>query len=208
MNDVTVWMRNSLLLLAVCLTSWQVFNIVYKQPYQMASNEYYADSFADSVHTKDFDEKGLLVKQLITKNFVHYPMKNTFFFQSPQILLHKNNQLIWRITADEGRSEYNNKEVQFTHHVHLEQPTHNNKSATHIHTEALTYYPKKHRAETNESLQLTQPGISLKSQGMTMDFITQRINLLAHAQGTYLPQEAPPYLNKHVKHTLDSLHHV
>ena len=202
------WVQTLLLALALGITSWQVLAIIHKKPKHVPTDEYHGDNFADIVHIKTFDESGYLVKQLFTEGFVHYPINDTFIFKAPRITLHKKNTLTWIISAKEGRSNHNNSRIQFNHHVHLKQPPGANKVATHMDTESLTYYPKKHLAQTDNTLTLKQPGIILRSQGMTINFITQRINLLADTQGTYLPREAPPSLKKKVKKTLEPIYHV
>lgn len=208
MGSATTWLRHGLLACAVVITSWQVIKIIHRQPVHGTEDAYHADNFSHRIHTKTFDNQGNLVKQLSAQEWVHYPAKDTFFFKEPRVTFHKKNALIWRISANEGRSEQNNTQFQFIHQVHINQPSGIDKAATHIHTESLTYYPKKHVAQTNSGLTLTQPGITLTSQGMILNFITQRINLLAQAQGTYSPSSASGSLSKTIKKNLAPLHHV
>lgn len=195
-----------LLILGVILSTWLVSIILQHPASYQPRNAHHADSFADNITIKIFDKEGNLIKDLFSKQLIHYPLNDTFIFKSPRILVHKKNQLAWQISAEQGISENHQQQIQLIDKVRIAQPGTGHRVATTIDTDKLTYYPQAHQAKTDSHLTLKQPGIILESQGMHLDLNNQQINLLTNFQGTYSPSTASPILTHQINQTLLARH--
>jgi len=154
------------------------------------------NAFLRQPHFQQFNPQGNLHFSIRAIEAKYHTRHNTAEFQSPSILIFTQNQVSWRISADHGVSENigttdkkaDKEKIYLFGHVILHRPSQPQSAETTISTSALTIYPQRSFAETNQNVTITQPGTIIHGQGVTANLKTNTIKLLKHSRGTY---EAP-----------------
>ena len=140
-----------------------------------------------NVDYRQFDDRGSLIQKLESPLISHIPDKNTHWVQKPHLILIKPNQDPWDIYAEEAQGLAAGKEIKLKRQVRIEQINHLKHLKTQINTEELTYYPSEKIAKTSRWVSIKQGSNRLKTQGLIADLNTETLQLLAHAQGYYVP---------------------
>lgn len=174
------------LLIIVGITSWYALNLAKKTVIQHVVSDTNPDFFMNNVNFVQMDNDGIVQNQIATANVLHYVKDDGYFFTKPFLkMLDKNNQL-WEITADSGKSNGNEK-VNFIGNVQIQQVfgTKEKTVGTHVTTSAVTIYPDKKIAETNQPVVIMQGESMVNATGARMDFKASKLELLSRVKGQY-----------------------
>lgn len=145
------------------------------------------DAFMEEVTAVTMDKQGKPRMKVETPKLVHYPTKDTTQLFSPQLTLYRNSPKPWFITAKFATATDGVEDIYFFDNVIIHHAADENNPATLIKTSALTVYPNKKLAETNDFITMTQPSLIVKAVGMKADMNTGNIKLLSQARGEYVP---------------------
>lgn len=181
--------KNVLLSLVILLAiglSWLLVRNSFKHSFVAGPNQPTTpDGFMIGVHYTRFNQLGTIAARLDANKIVHYQEEDTAQLDHPRLTIHNNDNQTWVITADQGISTNGSRQVDLRDHVIVKriiQP--GNKVAT-LTTTAMTAYPNKQFAQTNQPVKIVQPGSVINAVGMTANLNTGDINLLSHIHGVY-----------------------
>ncbi|WP_367607142.1 LPS export ABC transporter periplasmic protein LptC [Legionella sp. W05-934-2] len=143
------------------------------------------DVVADKVHLTQFDEKGRIKHDLVSKMMSHKPADDRYLFIKPNIRVASETQKSpWLITAEIAISLQGGALIELVDSVHLHQKIDNNKFND-ILTERLYYQPNKKLAYTDKPIEFNQPGATIKAVGMQAELDKKHVRLLSQAKGAF-----------------------
>ena len=146
------------------------------------------DSVVTGIKVRQFDTKGTLAHFLESPQAKHVPEKNTYFFDSPHIILTQNdNEPKWDIQSEKALALDKGKQITFIGHVIVHQDKGIKSPESTLKTEELVYFPEQKFATTTLAVIFEQPGSVIHSQGMKAYLDQKRVELLNKAQAIYEP---------------------
>lgn len=100
-----------------------------------------------------------------------------------------DKKLEGRWTASSARAWVSPKgdEVRLIEDVLLRSPPNERKQITEFKTANLKVFPKDDRAETDDAVSFTRPGVALTGVGFRADMDAKRFSLLSNVKGRYEP---------------------
>lgn len=134
-----------------------------------------------------YDEEGRLTHYLKTPLMEHTPLNNTHHLKQPHIIVSPPNKQAWDIKAMRATALYNGKQITFNEQVIIHQDASEHTHASHLKTEEITYFPESKFATTLKQIEFTQQGSIVTAIGMNAFLDENRVQLLNHAQGIYVP---------------------
>lgn len=164
------------------LLTWQ-FNRTTTSTTQNAPS-HHLNAFANDVVALRFDPTGKLINELHVNHLKHY-VDDSSDFVKPTLFVYSEENAPWEIKADFGHAENGIKIIQLWDNVVLHQPSRGTHREITITTTRATIYPEKDYAETDQLVNLVQPGVIIKSVGVRAYFKRGQIELLSKAQGQY-----------------------
>jgi lipopolysaccharide export system protein LptC len=180
-----ILLQRFLLLVLIGFIGWMILQRTFSPTSQTPHNTHDPASFVEGVTVVQMDQFGNVADEFHAPMMWHYSDDNTTDIDSPEITLYKDNQPPWKITAVRGRVNGNNKSVLLWDNVEASQAASPHMPSTRILTTAITVYPQRKYAETDQVVTALQPGAMMKSLGLRADMQRGTIELLAHVRGTY-----------------------
>lgn len=150
---------------------------------------YLPDVIVKNLDITQFNEQGFPTNHLYTPELMHFPHQNLSQFTKPRIILYPQHGAPWFILADKGEAELGVEKITLLNNVVLHQNALGNEKARTITTSAITYYSQKDFVETPQMIYFEEPGLRVKSLGMTADLKKQQVNLLQHVSSEYIQNE-------------------
>jgi lipopolysaccharide export system protein LptC len=141
------------------------------------------DAIIEHMHVVEFTHDGHISSILITPLLKHYPFNDRSELQSPQVTVFQEQQPPWEITADFGQADDGIAQITLYDNVRLHQAAEDTQKTTTITTSKLIYHPALQLAQTDQPIELQQPGMFIESVGMFADLETQVIELLHQVRG-------------------------
>lgn len=176
----------SLVLLIALASSWWLMQSFFTQrslvPAQYAAEN--PDGFMTQVHYTHYDKNGDIQSKLYSPKIIHYNENDKAHLEKPSLTMHTVDKQTWIITADQGTSLNGSKQINLQDNVKVQRI----KDASHINTlttTALTAFPDRQFAQTDQAVTIVQPGSIVKAVGMTANLKTGDITLLSQTQGIY-----------------------
>lgn len=175
-------------ILALGFTGW-----FYSQPALVTNPipketlDHMADMIITSLNVTQFNEKGMPANHFYTPQLTHYPYNNSSEFTNPHIILYPDDAAPWVIQSDKGTAEQGAEKVVLSDNVIMHQDAYGNEKVKNITTSQITYFTEKDWAETDKNILFVQPGLRVRSKGMTANLKTQKINLLKNVTSEYIP---------------------
>ncbi len=133
----------------------------------------------NSTHTK-FNSSGKIQNQIKAGKITHLPTNNIYLFEKPDMLMNTPGEQPWRVTADKGKSEKGKSIVYLWDNVKIVRAASPKNSDFDITTTALTIYPEKRFAETDQPVTIIQSGNITKAVGAKADLKTGIIKLISN----------------------------
>lgn len=166
--------------------SWWLVHASFTKNQVVASNlPSTPDSFMTQAYYTHFDQEGTIQSKLYSPKIVHYSENDRSLLKNPTLEMHTLDHQTWIITADSGTSLHGAKEILLQEDVKVQRIKVLQNSLSTMTTTALTAYPDRDFAETDQPVTIIQPGSVVKSVGMTANLKTGDINLLSQAQGVF-----------------------
>lgn len=174
-----------LLLVGAALSTWLVIQTRLSLHATATNSPNNPDQFMNGAIFNRMDESGQLQDQFSAVHLVHFIKNNATNFTQPNLLVFKQNEPPWHITADEGHAVRGDDEIEIDHNVRIEQAGNVARPHTVITTTSLTIYPDKKLATTNQLVTGTQPGAKITAIGLRADMMHNTIDLLSQVRGFY-----------------------
>ena len=187
MNRKTFWL-SIILIVAACISVLFMLGR-NSQTGNVKTKPNGINAFMTNATYTQFNKLGQIHSRIQTPNMEHYAKNDTSFFIKPVFLIYTDDRVPWHVKSDYGKSQNGTKKVYLWGNVVLHQPQLEDHPETTILTTALTIYPKRSFAKSNQEVTIYRPGSVIKGKGVTANFKTGIIKLLTHSRGVYEPAE-------------------
>lgn len=142
---------------------------------------------------RQYHEDGSLKTKLITKNWVNYQNEKYSTLDAPTMTIYKQNGKIWNIVSKkatilENLNENNErKKITLSKDVHINRNQTTDSSKVDLFTQELHYFPDSSNIETNEKVELNQPGLIIQGKGLIGNLDAQDVKILNNVKTKYNP---------------------
>jgi lipopolysaccharide export system protein LptC len=177
------------LLLLVFLTAYLVVSMQNALNHSFQYNKHLPDAFMEDVHAKRMDSFGHLESELTTPKLIHYPENDRLTIESPQMIIYREKTPPWTINANHAETYADFKLVYLWEDVKIHEAASKDSYETTLLTHALTLYPDRRFAETDQEITMIQPGSEIKATGMQVSLPEGWVKLLSKARGFYDPAQ-------------------
>ena len=171
-------------LLAMALSYWMVETIIDQQNMHKDSPDI-PDSFVHNAVYIRTNNNGAVIDKLTALTVYHFGRDNTSKLITPILVIYNPDKPPWVITAKLAIATQGTDKVVLKHNVKITQK--NPDGDTIFTTDELTVWPDRKYAETLRPVTIVQPWSKMHSQGLTANFNTGNVHLLAKARGQYKP---------------------
>jgi lipopolysaccharide export system protein LptC len=178
------------LVIAVYAGNWYFSNVKIRVHLDNDALSDTIDTTITQLTVKQYSAEGQLVNQLFSPLMEHIPKGDVHWFQTPHIVITKENEPPWDIQSLQARSIDGGKSITFMKHVRVHQNADKKTAESTLKTEEITYYPEIKKATTKLFVTFEQAGNVMQSTGMNAWLDTQRVELLHRAKGRYDPAKA------------------
>lgn len=174
------------LLLTTAFSSWLVLKSSPNEEINVSTHANQPDSIMkNATLLRMNNETGKLQDKLEAAVLTHYPTGDLTNFTQPHFTIMRENEAPWVLTADEGQAHDGIDTIKLWGHVVLTQAGGLENLPTTITTSAITIFPKKEYAETDQAAKATQPDRMMQAIGMVVHFKTGIVDLASNVQGQY-----------------------
>jgi lipopolysaccharide export system protein LptC len=147
------------------------------------------DTFVHNATFTEYNQQGLIKTKIHAAKIFHYQPQGTTFFEKPFIITYTENRRPWHIRANQGTSDRTGQKIILSGNVIARELPMAEHAGTIIKTAEITIYPKKFLAETNESVMLIRPGMTLHGTGLTANLKTGEYQLHSGSEAIYQPEQ-------------------
>jgi lipopolysaccharide export system protein LptC len=180
-------------IIALIISSWFAISTTKNMLTQKKLQKDNPDFFMRNVVYTQLAEDGSMQNQLYSPHIIHYPLADTYTFDTPQMIMMDTSKHSWKINANKGVGKKNGQEVFLWDNVNIvQQGELPGQEVMKVVTSAATIYPEQKKAYTDKPLTITQAGTVVNAVGAEVDFRSSSIKLLSKVQGQYAGDE-----NKH-----------
>jgi lipopolysaccharide export system protein LptC len=175
-----------LLIIAIALSAWSI--ILSKQVLPTKDHDSnQPDAYMENIVAVILNKEGKPSLKIEAPKMVHYAENNTTHITHPHVTAYRQSPQPWYINSDSAQALNGLERVIFTRNVVIYHPSDLENPNTTMHTNALTIFPDKQQAETNDAITITQPDTIVHAVGMLADLNDGTIKLLSQAKGEYVP---------------------
>lgn len=146
-----------------------------------------ADFFIVKGQYTVFDESGELSSIMKSDEAKHYPVRNNAVLNKPNVLLYREDNPPWRLTADIGEYDMNNENLTFTQNVVITRNEELERPWT-LKTESLTLLNKTRFITTQQPVTISDSVSILEGTGMNAWVDDKKIELTSNVRGNYAPK--------------------
>lgn len=143
------------------------------------------DAFMTNIHAMQIDKDGKLQNILDGTTATHYAKDNVTTFDNPRIVIHKEHQPPWYISADNGKALNGVTTIQLWGNVQIHQPPGVGSHDVTFLTTQLTYYPDQSFATTDEPVTIKRPGSIVHATGLRADLKKGYVKLMSKTDAQY-----------------------
>lgn len=176
---------SALTLFAVGLSAWSIFFSKATLPNNTLANRSDPDTFMENVTATLFDGQGKISLKIITPKITHTENNDTATLYKPHIIAYKESPVPWSIDADKAETIAGTQKILLQGNVIIHHEHDQKNPTSTMTTNALTLFPDKQLAETNQPITVTQPDLLIRAIGMRADMKLGTIQLFSKATGEY-----------------------
>lgn len=152
------------------------------------------DYYITGMRTTNFDGLSAAVtSQLEAQRVTHYPEGDRSILEAPRLLSFQSQGNTWQVTAEHGTlhpdPERGDERLDLRFQVDLQQP--GSSTAPRLLTEALTVFPGREEAYSDQAVTLILRGMQMDGIGMQAWLADHRIRILEDVTSTYEQTPAP-----------------
>ena len=173
------------ILLLLALSYWMIETIIAQQNLHKNSPGT-PDAIVHKATYSRSNSDGQITDRLTAQTVYHYSHNDTSKLLNPTLILYNPNQPPWIVTAKLAIATQGTNKVVLINDVKITQ--HQKSGDTVLTTNKLTVWPNRKFAKTLDAVTITQPDSVVHAQGLTANFKTGVIHLLAKARGHYAPK--------------------
>ncbi len=139
------------------------------------------DVYLINPKSRKYDQQGRLELTLDSNSAQHYPMDKVIKLSKPNMVFFNDDGSSWLVSANSGVATDNNKQLDLFQQVVIVS----NDQLTHLRTPALTLYPDRKLAKTDQPATLVNPTGFTRTIGFIVDMRKEKITLLSDVRGQY-----------------------
>lgn len=184
-------LRNLLLALLVAAaigSGWLAWN--NRQQAQSATLPSSADYVLHDFQIVVLDEQGKESTTLRAPHLARNGSDQTLDIQQPVFLLPDSDGRHWQLRAATGWVSAAGDQMQLRGGVHGDSPVDAGIAPTTFRSDTLTAFPDRHLVQTDDAVEITQPGLRQTGVGMQLRTDTQNLRLLSQVRTRYEPSVA------------------
>ncbi len=174
---------------AAVASSWMAWHQRDAAP-QAATANNTADYVLHDFQIVGLDAQG---KESVTLRAPHLARQSedeTVDIQTPLFLLPDGNGHHWQLAAATGWLSADGDQLRLQGGVSGHSPAGADIAPTTFRTESLTAFPRRNLVQTDDAVEITQPGLRQTGVGMQLDTTTQNLRLLSQVRTRYEPSAA------------------
>ena len=175
--------------ICVLLVASFLFYRHFYMPPEIQAKQTIPSTIISNAQLIETNDQGVMYYKFLSENSYHYKDDNRTVFFNITAYYYKPNEPYWKITADKGIALDGNNIVHLTGNIHVHQDAGINNSEATLTTQKMTLFPKKKIAQNKTLVTVSQPGLTVTSNGFNADFNTNQITLLSQAQGTLISKK-------------------
>jgi lipopolysaccharide export system protein LptC len=132
-----------------------------------------------------FNEKGNISSVIKSEKAKHYPDRNIAVLTEPNLLVYREDNTPWRVTAESGEYSLDQEKIELEKNVVIIRDEH---LATpwKLTTESLTILNKSRFATTTQAVTISDSVSIMKGIGMNAWLDDKRIKLTSNVRGSYV----------------------
>ena len=132
-----------------------------------------------------FNEKGNISSVIKSENAKHYPQKNVATLIKPDLLIYREDNTPWRVTANSGEYDLDQETIELEENVVIIRDEH---LATpwKLTTESLTILNKSRYVTTKQAVTISDSVSIMKGIGMNAWLDDKKIELTSNVRGNYV----------------------
>ena len=169
----------------LCIASIFILYHPKKQP--AATQPQTIDSFIYQAQLTEYNKQGKMKSDITAANVIHYKESDITFLVAPRILVYSDQNIPWKIHADQAKMMQSNTIIVLSGHVIIHQLQTLNHPETIIKTTTLTVYPKESRAETTAPVTINRRGMAIVGKGLTANLKTGQYQLTSETKAILQP---------------------
>lgn len=143
------------------------------------------DYVADNLHTKEFNQAGLIESQMTAKHMVHFASDDSTIFKEPVLLVApEESQSLWQITAKEARLNRQDNSVTLQHDVRI-NAVNVDEPIQELTTQYVMLDLNTMLGHSEEKVLIKGQGFTIEGLGLFADSNAEKLTLLSQVEGTY-----------------------
>jgi len=169
--------------IAIALLSMLLFfKLNHSQPTPKAHKHIQQiDSYIKNGHYQHYGKDGQLSYEVISPRAVHYTDGDHLHINKPTIIAKQEDKKAWVINALKGESYGESHKIELIGNVIATREN------TQIKTDSLTAFPQQNYLQTNKTVTMHTPTLTLSGVGMRGDTEHGEITLLSQVQADITP---------------------
>lgn len=146
-----------------------------------------ADFFITKGQYTVFNEEGELSSIMKSDEAKHYPVRNNALLINPNLLVYREDNPPWRLTADKGEYSMGDENLTLTQNVVITRNEASENPWT-LKTESLTLLNKTRFITTQQPVTISDNFSTLDGTGMNAWVDDKKIELTSNVRGNYAPE--------------------
>ncbi len=134
-----------------------------------------------------FNDRGTISSIMQSQEAKHYPDRNVALLTQPDLLLYREDNTPWRITAENGEYDLSLEKVELSNNVLLVRDERLATPWT-LRTESLTLHNKSRFITTKQPVTISDSVSIMEGIGMNAWIDDKKIELTSNVRGNYAPQ--------------------
>lgn len=147
------------------------------------------DGYMVEAHYTQYDNQGQIHMTLYSPKVNHFTQNNSSNFEKPEVLAYNQKRVPWTIRADNGASLRDSEQVDLYGNVIIHQAPLDQNPETTITTTAITIFPHRSYAMTDQPIVIVRPDTRIDAVGMQADFKQGIFKLLSSVKAIYVPSK-------------------
>lgn len=184
-------LKNSMLsfglLLAIGFSSWLILMSNNFRHSHAQQDQHLPDAFMEGVVAVIMNKQGTPSMKIMTPKMTHFASDDTTQIEKPTIIVYRDSPNPWIINSDFAKTTQGTSQINFWNNVVIHHDADKDNPTTTMQTTALSVFPDKQTAETNQAVTIKQPDTTVHAIGMLANMNDGTIKLLSQAQGEYVP---------------------
>ena len=178
---------STLFIAALSLSIWSTFIANHTNTFHPKDLNQ-PDAFMENVTATIMNKQGLPSLKVATPKMVHYFNNDITDILKPYVTIYRNTPQPWTINSDYAVATEGTTQIDFQNNVVIHHPADTSNPVTTLQTTALTVFPDKQIASTDQPVVIQQPDTIVHGIGMLANLNDGTVRLLKEAEGQYVPK--------------------